>query len=66
MVEFGETGPREALGARGRVVKLDRLDAEVPHLPRVSPQARAAELADRRTGYLRRLAGRDGLTWHGG
>ena len=30
MAEFGEAGPREDLGARGRVVKLDRLDAEVP------------------------------------
>jgi hypothetical protein len=55
MAEFGVAGPREDLGARGRVVKLDRLDAEVPHLPRVSPEQRAAQLADRRTGYLRRL-----------
>jgi hypothetical protein len=55
MAEFGETGPREDLGARGRVVKLDRLDAEVPNLPRVSPEPRAAQLADRRTAYLRRL-----------
>src|ERR1700761_1247788 len=55
MAEFGEAGPREDLGARGRVVKLDRLDAEVPTLRRVSPAQRAAELADRRTAYLRRL-----------
>jgi hypothetical protein len=55
MAEFGEAGPRSDLGARGRVVKLDRLDAEVPHLPRVSSEQRAAELADRRTAYLRRL-----------
>lgn len=55
MAEFGEHGPREDLGARGRVVKLDRLDTEVAHLPRVSPQQRAAELAQRRAGYLRRL-----------
>jgi hypothetical protein len=55
MAEFGAAGPREDLGARGRVVKLDRLDAEVPHLPRVSPEQRAAQLADRRTAYLRRL-----------
>lgn len=55
MAEFGENGPREDLGARGRVVKLDRLDAEVPHLARVSPQQRAAQLAERRKGYLRRL-----------
>jgi hypothetical protein len=55
MAEFGEAGPREDLGARGRVVKLDRLDAEVPHLPRVNSALRAAQLADRRTSYLRRL-----------
>jgi hypothetical protein len=55
MAEFGAAGPREDLGARGRVVKLDRLDAEVPHLPRVSPEQRAAQLADRRAAYLRRL-----------
>lgn len=55
MAEFGETGPREGLGARGRVVKLDRLDDEVPQLPRVTAQQRAAQLADRRAAYLRRL-----------
>lgn len=55
MAEFSEAGPREDLGARGRVVKLDRLDAEVPHLERVSPQQQAAQLAERRKGYLRRL-----------
>ncbi|WAC89989.1 hypothetical protein [Mycobacterium sp. Aquia_213] len=55
MAEFGENGPRDDLGARGRVIKLDRLDAEVPHLPRVSAQDRAAQLADRRAAYLRRL-----------
>jgi hypothetical protein len=55
MAEFGENGPRQDLGARGRVVTLDRLDAEVPHLARVSPQQRAAQLADRRMAYLRRL-----------
>jgi hypothetical protein len=55
MAEFGEAGPREDLGARGRVVKLDRLDAEGPHLPRVNSAQRAAQLADRRTSYLRRL-----------
>lgn len=55
MAEFGEAGPREDLGARGRVVKLDRLDAEVPYRERVSPQQRAAQLAERRKGYLRRL-----------
>ncbi len=55
LAEFGKTGPRDGLGAHGRVVKLDRLDAEVPHLPRVSREQRAAELADRRTAYLLRL-----------
>lgn len=55
MAEFGENGPREDLGARGRVIKLDQLDAEVPHLTRVSPQQRATQLAERRKGYLRRL-----------
>ncbi|MEZ0353620.1 hypothetical protein [Mycobacterium sp. pR1184] len=55
MAEFGETGPREDLGARGRVVKLDRLDTEVPHLPRVSAHERATTLAQRRKAYLRRL-----------
>lgn len=54
MAEFGEDGPRPDLGARGRVVKLDRLDAEVPGLRRVSAAERAAELAGRRAGYLRR------------
>ncbi|SPM36856.1 hypothetical protein MRAB57_4697 [Mycobacterium rhizamassiliense] len=55
MAEFGEAGPREDLGARGRVIKLDQLDAEVPHLPRVDEQQRATELAERRKAYLRRL-----------
>ena len=53
--EFGKSGPREDLGARGRVIKLDRLDAEVPHLRRVSAQERATQLAERRNAYLRRL-----------
>ena len=30
MAEFGGDGPKEDLGARGRVVKLDDLDTEVP------------------------------------
>ncbi|BCZ25564.1 hypothetical protein MYSE111917_22230 [Mycobacterium senriense] len=55
MAEFGAGGPNENLGARGRVVTLDRLDAEVPHLPRVSGQERATQLAQRRKAYLRRL-----------
>jgi hypothetical protein len=55
MAEFGGNGPREDLGARGRVVKLDRLDTEAPTLQRVSGEERAAQLADRRKAYLRRL-----------
>lgn len=55
MAEFGKDGPREDLGARGRVITLDRLDDEVPHLPRVSAERRATELAERRRAYLRRL-----------
>ena len=55
MAEFGGDGPKEDLGARGRVVKLDALDREAPTLKPVSPADRAAELADRRSAYLRRL-----------
>lgn len=55
MAEFGGDGPKEDLGARGRVVKLDDLEKEVPSLRRVSASERAAELADRRAAYLRRL-----------
>ena len=55
MAEFGGDGPKEDLGARGRVVKLDDLEKEVPSLRRVSTAERAAELADRRAAYLRRL-----------
>ncbi|WP_428342073.1 hypothetical protein [Mycobacterium sp.] len=55
MAEFGEAGPSEDLGAHGRVVKLDRLDTEVPDLPQVTPEQRKAELTDRRAAYLRRL-----------
>ena len=55
MAEFGGHGPKEDLGARGRVVKLDDLEAEVPTLRRVSEKERATELADRRAAYLRRL-----------
>lgn len=50
MAEFPEGGPRPDLSARGRVVKLDQLDA-----PRITPDERAAQLATRRAGYLRRL-----------
>jgi hypothetical protein len=55
MAEFGPDGPAADLGARGRVIKLDDLDREVPALRRVSAAERATELADRRTSYLRRL-----------
>ena len=55
MAEFGGDGPKEDLGARGRVVKLDDLDREAPTLKPVSPAERAAELAHRRSAYLRRL-----------
>ncbi|WIM87761.1 hypothetical protein PT015_23515 [Candidatus Mycobacterium wuenschmannii] len=55
MAEFGDAGPQPDLGAHGRVIMLDRLDDEVPHLPRISPQDRATQLAERRRSYLRRL-----------
>lgn len=55
MAEFGAAGPREDLGAHGRVVKLDHLDTEVPALPRVTAAQRKAELGQRRCAYLRRL-----------
>jgi hypothetical protein len=55
MAEFGPDGPTEKLGAQGRVVKLDQLDTEVPHLPKVTAHDRATQLADRRAAYLRRL-----------
>jgi hypothetical protein len=55
MAEFSGDGPKEDLGARGRVVRLDDLEAEAPTLRRVSASERATELADRRAAYLRRL-----------
>ena len=55
MAEFGARGPTEDLGARGRVVRLDDLERDVPGLRRVSPSERQTELADRRSAYLRRL-----------
>jgi hypothetical protein len=55
MAEFPEGGARPDLSARGRVVKLDRIDTELPDAPRVSADERAAQLAERRTAYLRRL-----------
>ena len=55
MAEFAGHGPREDLGAHGRVVPLDELEKAVPTLRRVSAQQRATELAERRAAYLRRL-----------
>ncbi|MBO0856000.1 MAG: hypothetical protein J2P18_19795, partial [Nocardia sp.] len=55
MAEFGADGPKPDLGARGRVVRLDDLDEQVPMLRRVSATERATELAERRAAYLRRL-----------
>jgi hypothetical protein len=55
MAEFGGDGPKEDLGARGRVVRLDELEQTVPGLRRVSASERAAELTERRAAYLRRL-----------
>ncbi|WP_231395987.1 hypothetical protein [Mycobacterium sp. URHD0025] len=55
MAEFGPDGPREDLGARGRVVRLEDLDGEVPTIQPVTAQDRSAELAARRAAYLRRL-----------
>ncbi len=55
MAEFGEAGPQPDLGAHGRVIKLDRLDVEVPSLRAVTPTERETELAQRRRAYLRRL-----------
>lgn len=55
MAEFGSEGPTSDLGARGRVVGLDDLEREAPTLRRVSASDRAAELAQRRAAYLRRL-----------
>lgn len=55
MAEFPDGGPRPDLSASGRVVRLDDLDAEAPGLATVTADERAAQLADRREGYLRRL-----------
>lgn len=55
MAEFPEGGPRPDLSASGRVVALDRLDAELPGVARVTPQQRRDQLAARRAAYLRRL-----------
>lgn len=55
MAEFPDGGPRPDLRATGRVVDLDRLDDEVPHLRRIDAAERATQLAERRAAYLRRL-----------
>ena len=56
MAEFGADGPKEDLGARGRVVELDDLEQEVPDAAsRVGSRSAPTELADRRAAYLRRL-----------
>jgi hypothetical protein len=52
MAEFPEGGARPDLSARGRVVRLDRLDEEVPGLAKVTADERAAQLATRRAGYV--------------
>ncbi len=53
MAEFGPTGPRPDLAAKGRVVDLDKVDEE--GLVPVTADERATELATRQSGYLRRL-----------
>lgn len=55
MAEFPEGGAREDLSATGRVVHLDDLDKALPEAPRVDAAGRAAQLAERRAAYLRRL-----------
>src|SRR5207244_3848012 len=55
MAEFPDGGPTPDLSATGRVVDLDRLDAELPDVRRVSPVERATQLESRLSGYLRRL-----------
>lgn len=55
MAEFGPDGAMPDLAASGRVISLDRLDAELPDVRRISTAERAAQLAERRAGYLRRL-----------
>ena len=55
MAEFPEGGAQPDLAATGRVVPLDRLAEDLPGLARVTADERAAQLAERRAGYLRRL-----------
>ncbi|WP_244930070.1 hypothetical protein [Nocardioides sp. W7] len=53
MAEFPDGGARPDLAATGRVVRLEEVGSLA--LPTVTPEERAAQLAERRTGYLRRL-----------
>lgn len=56
MAEFPEGRPRQDLAASGEVVKLDQLDSVLPEgTVFADAEARAAQLATRRAGYLRRL-----------
>jgi hypothetical protein len=55
MAEFGPEGATEDLAATGRVIDLDRLDAELPDVPRVTAAERAEQLATRQAGYRNRI-----------
>ncbi len=55
MAEFPEGGATPDLAATGRVIKLADLDAELPDVPRMTADQRAAQIAERQAGYLRRL-----------
>jgi hypothetical protein len=55
MAEFGPEGATEDLAATGRVIDLDRLDAELPDVPRVTAAERAEQLAIRQAGYRNRI-----------
>ncbi|MGA8254950.1 MAG: hypothetical protein WB767_00090 [Nocardioides sp.] len=55
MAEFPDGGATPDLAATGRVVRLADLDRELPDVPRVSADERAAQIAHRQAGYLRRL-----------
>ncbi|MCZ4499249.1 MAG: hypothetical protein JWQ74_1802 [Marmoricola sp.] len=53
MAEFGPGGATEDLAATGRVIDLDDLDREVPHLERTDAAGRAEQLAVRQAGYVK-------------
>ncbi len=56
MAEFPGKRPRADLGARGRVVKRERLRTELPEgTVWLSPDERARQRRERRAAYLRRL-----------